>query len=161
MLRARPIVLLLATLVLSAISSAAQDEVYYPQGYRSWTVAKFKFIGPESAAWAAQGGLRHHFANGVALASWGKFDDGAVIVDERVHTVLDDRNVWQEAGIAHVAVMRKDAAGHADTGGWSFNFFPEADTSRGITREQAKTRCFDACHKTQEARDYVFSDPRR
>jgi len=25
----------------------------------------------------------------------------------------------------------------------------------------AKARCFDACHKAQEARDYVFSDPRR
>jgi hypothetical protein len=33
--------------------------------------------------------------------------------------------------------------------------------SVGITKEQAKARCFDACHKAQEARDCVFSDPRR
>jgi hypothetical protein len=26
---------------------------------------------------------------------------------------------------------------------------------------QAKAACFDACHKAQEARDFVFSDPRR
>jgi hypothetical protein len=34
-------------------------------------------------------------------------------------------------------------------------------TRLGLTAEQAKARRFDACHKTQEARDYVFSDPRR
>lgn len=159
--RACLIVICLAAAVISAASSAAQDDVYYPQGYRVWTVAKFKFLGPESPDWEAQGGLRHHYANDLALASWGKFRDGSVIVDERVHTVLSERKVWQEAGIAHVAVMRKDSTGHADTGGWYFNFFAEGDTKTGFTREQAKARCFDACHKTQEARDYVFSDPRR
>jgi hypothetical protein len=139
---------------------AADDAGYFPQGYRGWTVAKFKFIGPESPAYQAQGGLRHHFANPAALASWGRFSEGAVIVDERVHVRLDAQNVWQEAGLAHVAVMRKDRR-HADTGGWYFNFFVAGDDSTGITREQAKARCFDACHATQQARDYVFSDPRR
>jgi hypothetical protein len=148
-------------LVVCAVPAAGPERPYYPDGYRQWTVAKFKFIGPESPQWQAQGGLRHHFANDAALASWGRFADGSVIVDERVHSKLDARQVWQETGIAHVAVMRKDAVRHADTGGWYFNFFPEGDTARGITPEQAKARCFDACHKTQEARDYVFSDPRR
>jgi hypothetical protein len=141
--------------------AAGTDSVYFPDGYRRWPVAKFKFIGPESPNWEGQGGLRHHFANDVALASWGRFRDGAVIVDERVHAALQPRQVWEETALAHVAVMRKDAAGHADTGGWQFNFFTGGDTTRGITREQAKARCFDACHKAQEARDYVFSDPRR
>ena len=144
----------------AALAFAGPEPVYFPKGYRQWTVARFKFIGPESPAWQAQGGLRHHFANEIALASWGRFQDGAVIVDERVHTRLDEQKVWREAGVAHVAVMRKDAANHADTGGWYFNIFIEGDTSAGMTREQAKARCFDACHQAQEARDYVFSDPR-
>ena len=46
-------------------------------------------------------------------------------------------------------------------GGWYFNIFTTHDTAIGITSAQAKARCFDACHKAQEARDYVFSDPRR
>ena len=145
--------------VLAAASSA--DKVFFPSGYREWTVAKFKFVGPESPNYSAQGGMRHHFANDKALASWGRFRDGSVIVDERVHARLDSLGVWQEDGLAHVAVMRKDAKVHADTGGWYFNIFTTHDTAIGITQAQAKTRCFDACHKAQEARDYVFSDPRR
>ena len=148
-------------LLAAAAWAADAEPPFYPEGYRQWTVAKFKFIGPESAQWQSQGGLRHHFANELALASWGKFRDGSVIVDERVHTQLNAQKVWQETGPAHVAVMRKDAARHADTGGWYFNFYPEGDTKIGITREQAKARCFEACHQAQEARDYVFSDPRR
>jgi hypothetical protein len=156
---------LLALILLACLVTLAWpadgDPRAYPAGYRQWILAKFKFLGPESPQWDAQGGLRHHFANDTAIASWGKFRDGSVIVDERVHTALDALKVWQETGIAHVAVMRKDAARCADTGGWCFNFFRNDDTTQGMSREQAKVRCFDACHKAQEARDYVFSDPRR
>jgi hypothetical protein len=100
-------------------------------------------------------------ANPQALASWGKFGDGSIIVDEKLHAKLGDDSVWWEDGVAHVAVMRKDAKAYPDTGGWYFNFFTANDTAVGITPEQAKARCFEACHKAQEARDYVFSDPRR
>lgn len=128
------------------------DTVFFPNGYRGWTVARFKF--------ESKGALRHHFANPQALASWGRFSDGSIIVDEKVHARLGADGTWREEGLAHVAVMRKDAKAHADTGGWYFNVFTGTDTT-GITPEQAKARCFDACHKAQEARDYVFSDPRR
>ncbi len=159
---------MLPWLVLVAVSMAGvavlanyEARVFFPVGYRDWTVAKFKFVGPESPNYTAQGGMRHHFANDKALASWGQFRDGSVIVDERVHARLDAAGVWQEDGLAHVAVMRKEAKAHADTGGWYFNIFSAHDTAIGITPAQGKARCFDACHKAQEARDYVFSDPRR
>jgi hypothetical protein len=32
---------------------------------------------------------------------------------------------------------------------------------RQVRLADAKARCFDACLNAQEARDYVFSDPRR
>jgi hypothetical protein len=149
-------------LICCACAVPAADPVrsYFPEGYRQWAVARFRFIGPESPQWAAQGGLRHHFANPEALASWGRFREGSVIVDERVHTRLDEHEVWVEAGLAHVAVMRKDTR-FADTGGWEFNFFTNGDRNRGLTPAQAKARCFDACHQAQATRDYVFSDPRR
>lgn len=137
------------------------DPLAYPAGYRQWTLARFRFLGPENPQWELQGGLRHHFANQAAMTSWGKFRDGSVIVDERVHTRLSEQKVWLESGLAHVAVMRKDAVRCADTGGWCFNFFRNDDTTEGMSREQAKMRCFEACHKAQEARDFVFSDPRR
>lgn len=133
--------------------AAAGDRAFFPSGYRAWTVAKFKF--------ESKGALRHHYANEQALASWGRFSDGSIIVDEKLHAKLGDDGVWREDRVAHVAVMRKDATAHADTGGWYFNLFTDSDTTRGLTPEQAKARCFDACHKAQEARDFVFSDPRR
>jgi hypothetical protein len=152
--------------VLSILSAGiaalgAENSVYYPAGYRAWTVTKFKFIGPENPNYETQGGLRHHYANDRALASWGRFRDGAVIVDARVHVKLDGQNIWQEEGIAHVAVMRKDEKRRPDTGGWYFNIFSANDATVGMTPAQAKERCFDACHKAQAARDYVFSDQRR
>ena len=126
---------------------------FFPADYRVWTVAKFRF--------ESKGALRYHYANPQALASWGKFSDGSIVVDEKVHATLGEDGTWREADIAHVAVMLKDAKTYADTGGWYFNFFTAGDTSTGLTPTQAKARCFDACHKAQEARDYVFSDPRR
>ena len=143
----------LTALSLGAMAFAADEGPRFPEGYRQWAVAKFRF--------ESKGALRYHYANPQAFASWGKFIDGSTIVDEKVHAKLGDDGTWREEGIAHVAVMRKDVMAHPDTGGWYFNFFAENDKSRGLTPEQAKVRCFDACHKAQEARDYVFSDPRR
>lgn len=147
-------------LMFAALAFATDAErPYYPDGYRQWSVAKLKFIGPENPDWKSQGGLRLHFANEIALASWGRFREGSVIVDERLHTRLVERKVWEESGPAHVAVMRKDAR-FKDTGGWYFDFFVDGSTTVGLTREQARARCFEACHRAQEARDFVFSDPR-
>jgi hypothetical protein len=161
MSRANPIVCLVAAGCICALAIARDAGVYFPSGYRAWTVTRFKVIGPESDQFESQGGMRHYYANARALSSWGDFSDGSVIVDERVHAKLDDQKVWREDKLVHVAVMRKDAKRHADTGGWYFNIFSAHDTAIGITPQQAKARCFEACHKAQEARDFVFSDPRR
>jgi hypothetical protein len=152
----------LALPVLGGVLALAQDAPSpdYPAGYREWRVAKFKLIGPGHPNYEKQGGFRHHYANELALASWGHFADGSVIVDERVHA-KNEGGTWQEADLAHVAVMRKDATRFADTGGWAFNVFRDGNAQTGITRAQAKQACFDACHRNVAARDYVFSDPRR
>jgi len=152
--------LALAGLLGVAAVAKAPDSVYFPDGYKQWTVAKFKLIGPDNPNYEKQGGFRHHFANADALGSWGKFRDGSVIVDERVLATLDEHGIWQAGSLGHVAVMRKDSRNFAATGGWYFNFFKSNDTAVGLTPAQAKAACFDACHKAQEARDYVFSDPR-
>jgi hypothetical protein len=143
----------LVCLAGAAAFAGGTGGVFFPVGYREWTVAKFKF--------EVKGELRHHYANREALASWGRFEDGSILVDEKVHAKLGDDGVWREDALAHVAVMRKDGKAYPDTGGWYFNFFTASDTATGITPEQAKARCFDACHQSQQARDYVFSDPRR
>jgi hypothetical protein len=156
----RAIALMLAGVLALAAAAEPPDSGYFPQGYQRWTVARFKLIGPDSPNYEKQGGFRHHFANDRALGSWGKFRDGSVIVDERVLAALDEHGVWRAGKLAHVAVMRKDSRHFADTGGWYFNVFSANDTAVGLAPAQAKAVCFDACHKAQAARDYVFSDPR-
>ncbi|HET9472552.1 MAG TPA: cytochrome P460 family protein [Steroidobacteraceae bacterium] len=151
----------LVLLVVGAAPAADRPSPFYPDGYRQWTLTRFRLQGPESPNYEKQGGFRHYYANQHALDSWGQFRDGAVIVDERVHARLNAQRNWEETGIAHVAVMLKDRKHHPDTGGWHFNIFFDGDTTTGLTADQAKARCFDACHATQEARDFVFSDPRR
>lgn len=47
------------------------------------------------------------------------------------------------------------------TGGWYFDLFLDGSATTGITREESNARCSEACHQAQEARDFVFSDPRR
>jgi hypothetical protein len=56
----------------------------------------------------------------------------------QVMVTLNPNGVWQAGDLGHVAVMRKEGQAH-----------------------EARAQCFDACHKAQEARDFVFSDPRR
>jgi hypothetical protein len=58
-------------------------------------------------------------------------------------------------------MMRKDSAHYPDTGGWYFNIFMGKDKTSGLTAPEARQRCFEACHRAQEARDFVFSEPRR
>jgi hypothetical protein len=57
--------------------------------------------------------------------------------------------------------MTTRLSGQVMVTGWFFNYFPTHDTAIGMTTEQARARCFETCHRAQEARDYVFSDPRR
>lgn len=152
---------LAAMLAITSVPAAEGSRPYFPDGYRQWTLTRFRLQGPEHPNFEKQGGFRHYYANDDALESWGRFRDGAVIVDERAHARLDEQKTWEEAGLAHVAVMRKDHEHYPDTGGWYFNIFVDGDTTTGLAPGQAKARCFDACHRTQEARDFVFSDPRR
>jgi hypothetical protein len=139
------------------------NPVHYPEGYRSWVVAKSRFIGPNSPAYATSGGMRHHYANAAGAESWGSgtFADGSILVDERMHTSENSDGVWVEGKVAHLAVMQKDSQRFAATGGWGFNVFREDDKSVGLTQEQAKRACFEACHQKQAQRDFTFSDYRR
>jgi len=121
------VIAVVALLGATSVPAVVGDLPYYPQGYREWTMTRFRLQGPEHPNYEKQGGFRHYYAN----------------------------------DIAHVAVMQKDRKHHPDTGGWYFNLFIAGDTTAGLSPEQARTRCFDACHGTQEARDFVFSDPRR
>ena len=136
--------------------------VPYPKFYRLLPLVKAKFIGPNSPNFPAAGGLDYIYANRSALQSYDNrpFNEGAVIVNERVHTTENANGVFAEDAITFVAVMIKDSRRYQQTGGWGFNMF-RGDDRVGLTPEQAKAQCFDACHASQADRDFVFSNYRR
>ncbi|HKE93940.1 MAG TPA: cytochrome P460 family protein [Povalibacter sp.] len=150
----------ITVLSYSLYAGSRDSQPRFPEEYRDWPFAKAKLIPPAAPG---TGGFRHHYANRKAARSWGTgiFDEGSVIVDERVESVMNANGVWVEGKVLHVAVMKKDSHRYADTGGWGFNIFMGDDRTVGLTPEQARASCFEPCHKSQIDRDFVFSDYRR
>jgi Cytochrome P460 len=77
--------LLAATAVFAGSSSlwAQVDEtVSFPREFRKWATVKSVLVGPQSAAFATEGGIHHIYANDKALEGYdtSKFPDVSVIV---------------------------------------------------------------------------------
>lgn len=154
---------LLLMIIGGSLHAAAHGgvSVPYPKFYRLMPLVKGRFIGPNNPNFPTLGGLDYVYANLAALASYDNrpFNEGSMLVNERVHTSENANGVFKEDAITFVAVMIKDSRRFAQTGGWGFNMF--TGDKIGLTLEQAKTQCFDACHASQAARDFVFSDYRK
>jgi hypothetical protein len=134
----------------------------YPAHYRSWAVVKGRLVGPNNPGFATGGGFRYIYANRTGKEGYANlpFEDGAVLVDERVHATENANGVFQEGATLHVDVMVKDSEQCAETGGWCFNFFTGEDTTVGIT-PTAQKACFAQCHARTPQTDFVFSQFRR
>ena len=74
-----PIAVLIASFALSAQSDEAAS---FPKEFRRWAHVKSVLVGPQSAAYATEGGIHHIYANDKALEGYNsaKFPDGSIIV---------------------------------------------------------------------------------
>lgn len=136
---------------------AQSDEavVPFPDGYRKWVHVKSTYIGPQSPAFASNGGIHHFYANEKALEGYrsGAFPDGSVLVDDLLEA-KETAGVTSDGPRRRVAIMLKESLRYRETGGWAFEVF------RGEGRDAAldttaKAACF-ACHKN--GHDAVFSE---
>src|SRR4051794_38794085 len=64
------------------------DAGQFPTEFRKWAHVKSVLVGPQSAAFATEGGIHHIYANDKALEGYdtGKFPDGSVIVYDLLET---------------------------------------------------------------------------
>src|SRR6201981_622296 len=64
------------------------DSISFPTEYRYWAHVKSVLVGPQSTAFATEGGIHHIYANEKALEGYetGKFPDGSVIVYDLLET---------------------------------------------------------------------------
>jgi hypothetical protein len=112
---------LMAALVaagLAVLPATAGQSGAYPDGFRAFRHVKTTVVGKTSPIFEREGGIHHFYANPAAVEGYrsGAFPDGAVLVDELLEA-SEDGGVTREGPRRRTAVMVKDAARFAETGG--------------------------------------------
>ena len=151
----------IAVLVVSFALSAQTDETSsFPKEFRKWAHVKSVLVGPQSAAFATEGGIHHIYANDKALVGYnsGKFPDGSVIVYDLLETKEVAGNTI-EGQTRRVDVMVKSER-YASTGGWEFMSFSGNDQSDGKLTTTRQAICA-GCHANRKDHDFVFSEFRK
>lgn len=155
---------LVATAVLfGSLSLAAKldDSVKFPKTFRKWAHVKSVVVGPQSAAFATEGGIHHIYANDKALEGYdtGKFPDGSVIVYDLLET-KEVAGATIEGPTRRVDVMMKQSDLYHATQGWGFASFKADNQTDGKLTAEREAACV-ACHERRKDHDLVFSEFRK
>ena len=152
----------IAVLIVGFALSAQTDEApSFPKEFRKWAHVKSVLVGPQSPAFATEGGIHHIYANGNAVEGYdsGKFPDGSVIVYDLLETKEVAGNTI-EGQTRRVDVMVKQSERSSSTGGWEFMSFSGNDQTNGKLTAARQATCA-ACHAHRKDHDSVFSEFRR
>ena len=152
----------IAVLIVSFALSAQTDEAAsFPKEFRKWAHVKSVLVGPQSAAFATEGGIHHIYANDKASEGYdtGKFPDGSVIVYDLLETKEVAGNTI-EGQTRRVDVMVKQSDRSASTGGWEFMSFSGNDQTNGKLTAARQATCA-GCHAHRKDHDSVFSEFRK
>ena len=158
----------LLLLLVTAISAggfslwAQHDDVAtFPKEFRKWAHVKSVLVGPQSAAFATEGGIHHIYANDKALEGYAssKFPDGSVIVYDLLETKEIAGNTI-EGPTRRIDVMVKQSELYRATGGWEFMSFPGGNPASEKLTAERQAACA-ACHANRKDHDSVFSEFRK
>lgn len=161
----RKAILMLSPIAVLAVSfalSAQFDETpSFPKEFRKWAHVKSVMVGPQSSAFATEGGIHHIYANDKVLEGYdsGKFPDGSVIVYDLLETQEVAGNTI-EGQTRRVDVMIKQSERSASTGGWEFMSFSGNDQTHGNLTGARQATCA-GCHAHRKYHDLVFSEFRK
>lgn len=158
MLMFAPIAFLIVGFALWAQTDEATS---FPKDFRKWAHVKSVLVGPQSPAYATEGGIHHIYANDKALEGYdsGKFPDGSVIVYDLLETKEVGGNTI-EGQTRRVDVMVKQSERYASTGGWEFMSFSGNDQTNGKLPAARQAMCA-GCHAHRKDHDSVFSEFRK
>jgi hypothetical protein len=162
--KVKKMLMLLATLVFAASFSLwaqLDDTAPFPKAFRKWAHVKSVLVGPQSAAFATEGGIHHIYANEKALDGYetSKFPDGSVIVYDLLETKETGGNTI-EGPTRRINVMVKQSELYRTTGGWEFMSFPGGNRTDGKLTAERQAACA-ACHAHRKDHDFVFSEFRK
>lgn len=148
----------LAGAALAAAAAVAvgdgPETVPYPEGYRSWThvASSVTAQGPQA------GNIHNIYGNELAIAGYrtGRYADGAIIVGDLLAPKREGFMNVSDSRV-RIAVMLKDSARFAATGGWGFQQFRgDSRTDRMVVADTGAARCF-SCHAAKTETGFVFS----
>jgi len=154
---------LIAAAVLTGVLTLCQTDgtASFPKEFRRWAHVKSVLVGPQSNAFATEGGIHHIYANEKALEGYdsGNFPDGSVIVYDLLETKEVAGNTI-EGPTRRVDVMIKQSERYASNGGWQFMSFAGSDQTGGTLTAERQASC-TACHAHRKDHDFVFSEFRK
>jgi hypothetical protein len=157
------LILLVTSVCAGTLSLRAQtdDTAPFPKEFRRWAHVKSVLVGPQSAAFATEGGFHHIYANEKALQGYdtGKFPEGSVVVYDLLETKEIAGNTI-EGPTRRIDVMVKHSERYGATGGWEFMSFPGGNPTDGKLTAERQAACF-ACHANRKDHDFVFSEFRK
>src|SRR5882757_8624427 len=141
--------------------SQLDEKSPFPMEFRNWAHVKSVLVGPQSEAFATEGGIHHIYANGKALEGYktGKFPDGSVIVYDLLETKEIAGNTI-EGPTRRIDVMVKQSELYRTTGGWEFMRFPGGNPTDGKLTAERQAACA-ACHANRKGHDLVLSEFRK
>ena len=160
----KTLVLLLGTAISTggfSLWAQLDDRAPFPKEFRKWAHVKSVLVGPQSAAFATEGGIHHIYANDKALEGYtsGKFPDGSVIVYDLLET-KEIAGATIEGPTRRIDVMVKQSELYRATGGWEFMSFPGGNPANKTLTDERQAVCA-ACHASRKDHDFVFSEFRR
>jgi hypothetical protein len=161
----KPILLVFsaATVFAGGYSRIAQlgDTSPFPKDFREWAHVKSVLVGPQSSAFATEGGIHHIYANQKALEGYktGRFPNGSVVVYDLLET-KEIAGSTVEGATRRVDIMVKRSELYSTTGGWEFMSFPGGDPTAGKLTVERQAACA-ACHAQRKDHDLVFSEFRK
>jgi hypothetical protein len=147
----------LGLVVAATFPAWPADDIQPPSDYRHWFHVNTMVIDKASPLFKDLGGMHNVYINAAgedALKKGTPYPDGSTFVTDLHDFTLSDGS-YVEGDRKGLAVMVKDAAKYASTGGWGFQVFLGGDPKKPIVTDAA-TQCF-ACQIPRKDHDYVYS----
>jgi Cytochrome P460 len=146
------------------LEAGEENNVPYPQCYRSWTFLHSSLVPPKlEGFWKrpcekpCTAGIFHFYGNSKAMEGLrtGTYPDGAILAEEMLEFLGTESGGGREGGRRLVGVMVKDSKLYASTAGWGFGSYDEDSQVNKLTSAESKA-CF-TCHISQKDHGYVFA----
>jgi hypothetical protein len=156
-MKTRLLLALLGFFALLTLPAISAEELKPPADFRRWFHVNTMIVDKASPLFKELGGMHNVYINAIgepALSKGGPYPDETMFVTD-LHDFTVSDSSYIEGPRKGIAVMLKDPAKYASTGGWGFQFFAGGDPQKPVVTDAA-AQCF-ACHQPKKDQDYVYS----